>query len=181
MSENLRDYRRGLALHALAHGAEPMTASELAEAMGSMSMAEGHPATCWRGIDGPSTLGLLRALENAGLVEQTGETKRDSRSGRAPPTWRYAPGGAPAKQVPLPHPPADLAAQSLQAQAPDDHARYGDLTRPQLYALLEVGDMALLEVARMAQESIQGLNRVADFAGRVRHKLVAAGLEDRLP
>lgn len=174
MSTGMREYRRGLALYVVAHSREPLTAGEVAEAMGTTAMGEGHPSSCWQDLEAPAALGMLRALENAGLVEQTGDTKRDSRSGRTPPTWRYAMGSVAAKRVLLPEPPAPSpAARALAAQAPApaDASPYAGMTRQELYAVLEVSDLYTTACAQFMQQ-------VADLNSRARRILAAAGLAD---
>lgn len=181
MSESLREYRRGLALYALAHAKSPMTAAETAAAMGELAMGEGHPPACWSNLDAPTVLGILRSLENAGLVIQSDERRRDTRNGRPAPTWDFVGTAAARKAVSMPEPPPKGAPRRALDQAPASGGDYHDLTRPQLYALLEVGDLALQELARMQQEGLQTLQRASEFNGRIRQKLVSAGLEDRLP
>lgn len=172
MSENMREYRRGLALYVVAHGAEPLTAAEIAEAMGEMAMSEGHPPACWASLDGPAVLGILRALENSGLVEQGTATKRH-RAGREAPTWRYSLGAVAAKKVQLPDPPQpNLAELSARAQrAPADDSPYSGMTRQQLYAVLEVSDLYVAQCAQFMQQ-VHATN------SRARRILAAAGLGD---
>ena len=173
MSENLREYHRGLTLYAVAHCKAPMTAAEIAESMGALAMNEGHPRTCFEGIAGPTVLGWLRALENAGLVEQTGTTKRDTRRGSNVPTWCYSLDAAAARKVSMPEPPpkgaAARAATDLPALA--DDSPYAGMTRQQLYAVLEASDVYVAGLAQFVQH-------VNDLNSRARRILAAAGLGD---
>lgn len=181
MSRNLRVYRRDLALYALAGSSEPLMASELADYMVELTRSEAHPDHCRSGIDSATASGVLRSLSNEKLVVQDGE-KTDRRAGRPAPTWKYAMGKEAAKRVRMPEPPpsgAPLTSQLRGQEQKEDP--YEGLNRTQMYALLEVGDMAIQELARLQQESMQILQRTSEFASRVRLKLVAAGLEDRLP
>ncbi|WP_202842025.1 MarR family transcriptional regulator [Luteimonas saliphila] len=177
MNENMRTYRRELALYALANSTEPMMSAELAEFMCTLAEGEEHAAHCTQGLDAAAVAGVLKRLENEGLVVQ-GEPKRDKRAGVPRPSWRYALGPAEAKRVTLPEPPPRGSRTATPEPAPNP---YDDLSKPQLYALLEAGDAALLELARAQQESLQTLQRTADVCSRIRQRLVAAGLEDRLP
>lgn len=175
MNLTMREYRRELALYVVAHAKEPMTAGEVAEVMGSTAMAEGHPQACWDGLDGNAALGYLRALENAGLVKQTGETKRDSRSGRQPPTWCYAP--ARARTVQLPEAPRrmldrdDPPAVPSPASAARDEASspYAGMSRKQLLTVLEVSDL-------YTTACYQFLQQITVLNGKARTMLAEVGL-----
>jgi hypothetical protein len=190
MSENLRIYRRELALYALAKSIEPLMASELVELMRSLSESEAHPEHCMKALDTLTVSGVLKRLENEALAEQSG-TKRDRRAGADRPAWRYSLGRAAAQKVSMPDPPPPPSTtQMLPPPLPRteptlaqewDESRYDNLTRSQLYALLEVGDMALMELARLQQESLLSLQRAAALTGRIRTRLVEAGLGGRLP
>jgi hypothetical protein len=174
MSENLREYRRGLALYVLASQKQPLTAADLVEAMNTTAMNEGHPEDCWRSFDAPGAIGVLRALENARLVEQ-GEKAWDGRAGRETPTWRYALGPVAAQKVRLPEPPPARPARAVAAAAtPEDP--YAGLDRRQLYAMLEVGDMAMAELARLQAEGFASLQRSLQVNARIRLRLAEVGL-----
>lgn len=168
----MREYRRGLALFAVAHGKEPMTAAEIAEAMGELAMNDGHPKACWSGLDAPAVVGILRSLENAGLVEQAPETKRH-RAGRQAPTWRYSLGAAAAKKVQMPEPPPRDAAPSPATRAlhAEDESPYSGMTRQQLYAVLEVSDLYVAQCAQFMQQ-VNATN------SRARRILADVGLGD---
>lgn len=172
MSENLREYHRGLALYVVAHSQSPLTAAEVAEHMGTLAMSEGHPRACFEAISAPTVLGWLRALENAGLVGQGELPKRDTRNGRTSPTWRYSLGTLAAKKVQIPDaPPKGAPARAPMDPPPADESPYAGMTRQQLYAVLEVSDLYATQCAQFMQ-SLHDLN------SRARRVLAAAGLGD---
>lgn len=180
MTENTREYRRGLALAALAAAPEPLTAAELAEWMRTLAKAEGHPSALWSSLNGLDAAGTLRILENAGQAQQHGE-KHVPKQARSAPTWRHSLSKEEARAVPMPDPPAPPAPEGMSA-LPD--TRYAALSRPQLYAMLEVGDLAMGELARLQQEVLRGMETLQQSAAvnaRMRRILVEAGLEEHLP
>lgn len=167
MSEESREYLRDLAMHVLAgsNGAE-LTAAEVAEQMGAAAMAEGHPKRAWSSIDGWTVSGVLRRIENDGLIMR-GEPARSPRKGREEPTYRIAAHAA-AEAWPIPMAPQRAASipalpagQALVSEAwlptggvvrhtvdapaedqPEDGeaSRWAHLSRAELEALLEYAD-----------------------------------------
>ena len=172
MKAGMREYRRDLALYTLARAREPMTAAEVAEAMGTAAMSDGHPRECWLDIDAPSVTGVLRTLANAGQVEQAGESKPDRRNGRDAPTWRCALSVNAAKLVLMPVPPSrDDDAPGAPALPALPPSPYDGMTRKELYAVLEVSDLYTTACAQFMQQ-------VADLNSRARRILANAGLSD---
>lgn len=181
MSTAMREYRRELALAALDQATEPVTAGELTEMMGLYAQAEGHPPHCWRSLNGSEVSGVLRTLEGDGSVVRAGE-RRDARAGRDTPVWRLsshmrgqvshvidvptlADLDEGEEEIPLQASPAP----ALGAEPAVDPSPYGDMSRLQLYALLEVGD-------RLAGVQARHMRELQETTSWARAKLAEVGL-----
>lgn len=182
MSTALREYRRALALAAMDHATEPVTAGELTEMMGLYAQAEGHPPHCWRSLNGSEVSGVLRTLEGDGSVVRAGG-RRDGRAGRDAPLWRLSGHmrGEVSHVMAMPS-VDDLDEEEeelpLQASAPpasvppapaEEPSPYGGMNRLQLYALLEVGD-------RLAGVQARHMRELQDTTSWARAKLAEVGL-----
>ncbi len=100
MSENLREYRRALALFCLQEANTPTTAGDLLEAMGVHALAEQHPPRCYRGMDGRAVSGILQSLKREGLVRQA-DREHNGSYGRDEPRWEVVRTGS-RHHAPLP-------------------------------------------------------------------------------
>ncbi|GHH52450.1 hypothetical protein [[Pseudomonas] boreopolis] len=155
--EQLREYHRNLALHALGAAGE-CSAAELLEQMGSAAMFAGHPAECWRGLTTPMVAGLLRELDGDRLVERR-NNRHNSKQGRPEPIWGLRPDVAVGDALPavpragaapveLAEPRATLPLGAYAGQP--SGSRQGGLTEGQRLALLQVEFEEMQ--ARMAAE-----------------------------
>ncbi len=164
----IRDYRRELVLYVLAH-TQSGTAAELAAKAQGSAEAEGHPRRLWQGLIPTEVAGILRVLVNQRVAVRAGE-QREGRSGLDRPVWRYALSREAAQRVEMPEPPVDAAAS--------DASPYAGMTRTQLYALLEVGDIAMAELSRLQQEFMSTLQQSMRVNARMRQRLAEVGLMD---
>lgn len=167
MSDDTREYLRDLAMHVLAErDTGDLVAAEVAERMGAAAMAEGHPKRAWGAIDGWTTAGVLRRLENDGLVVR-GEPAHSPRKGREEPTYRIAAHAAgaswpmplaPARRASAPPAPAGeqlvnerrlpggaVLRHTIELPAEDqpemgECSRWAHLSRSELEALLDFAD-----------------------------------------
>jgi hypothetical protein len=164
----LKDYQRQFALASLRKAGKELTSNEIAEQIQINALVEGHPDACWRSMSPPSVAGHMRSLEKAGDVVRCG-ARSNGRAGRDEPTWKPVAGYDPKAEFPLPlqdapsAPPAPVRA----AAPPPDASPYADLTRPQLYALLEVHDdisSLLVRFLRDFQEVRMKAHRILDRA-----------------
>lgn len=167
MKDGLREYRQDFALAILLRGCRPMSAAEVAEHIAVLGQMEGHPASCWRDADPITMAGHLRALETKSLVVKSG-VRQDTRAGRDVPMWK--PVAEYQHTAPLPLPPETSEAKAAPAMPrPADPNPYADLTRSQLYALLQVHD----QISGVCQRFMRDME---DLSEKARRQLNAAGL-----
>lgn len=170
-SIEMRDYSRALALYCVSGASTPVTASEIAEHMGTVAMSEGHPQRCWRGINAGSAAGFLRALESKGQVKRQGE-RRNTTNNRPEPLW-VATATAAGAEIPTPPECAGSAPVLNTSRAPTDleeNSPYATLSRTQLLTVLQVTDQLHGTVARFMRD-------IQDVSDRARRELAAAGIE----
>ncbi|MGH8073675.1 MAG: hypothetical protein ACREO4_06330 [Lysobacter sp.] len=166
-----REYRQDFALAVLLRNFRPMTAGDVAEHIAVLGPAEAHPDDCWRGASPAAIAGHLRALETRGLVQKDGE-RANVRAGRAEPMWR--PVGEYNRTAPIPMAPlldeegVDDFALTPPAPLPDNP--YENLSRPQLYTLLNVHD-------EISGACYRFLREMQDINERARRQLSQAGVE----
>ncbi|WP_339827061.1 hypothetical protein [uncultured Arenimonas sp.] len=174
----LSAYRQQLALCALRRlGKGAHTTGEVAEMMGTLALADGHPPAAWRWISPAAVAAHLRDLRNRGLA-LAGDPPRGG-AYRAETTWQPA---EPDPRAPLPAPPDDgetpgagpdpllSMGQGSSKPAAPSTSPYTELTQPQLVVLLEVNDRLLGTFARFVNDL------VAETA-RARRDLAAAGIQ----
>ncbi|MEN5117480.1 hypothetical protein ABE488_09125 [Luteimonas sp. TWI662] len=171
MSDDLREYRRELALYCITRETRPVSAADLAETMGTLAMREGHPKACFARLDGVEVAGILRALRNTGHVRSAGAV-HSSAQGREVPVWLKADGQ---ERSPMPLPPDDEPAAS---RAPSPAAGALD---DRTEAMLAVGDMTAAFYAQQRAEreafEREQLRKHMEFTARARDTLVRAGVE----
>ncbi|KLJ02839.1 hypothetical protein [Luteimonas sp. FCS-9] len=170
MSEDLREYRRELALYCITRETRPVSAADLAETMGTLAMREGHPKACFARLDGVEVAGILRVLRSTGRVVNTAAI-HSSAHARSVPMWRAADGE---ERSPMPLPPDDEdLAPSPRVSAPAVDLR--------TEAMLTVGDMtaAFLAQQRADREAFEReqLRKHMEFTARARDTLARAGVE----
>lgn len=165
MKEQIRQYRRDLALAVLSNQSGPISAAQVCQSMEALSRAELHPEACWRGLDAPEVAGILRSLEAQGQVEKEEGAHHNTRHGRPEPGWELA---APNGDYPVP-PEPDLRPRAAAAQAPADE--FSGLSRAELVALLTANNDLLLTVSKFLED-------ISAAKIRARQQLAAAGLVD---
>lgn len=184
-------YRQQLVLCALRRlGAGAHTTGEVAELMGSLAQADGHPPAAWRWISPATVAAHLRDLRTRGLAAP-GDKPRSGGS-RTETTWQPA---APDPRAPLPAAPDEIGLSTPgavpgggpaprlgvgstlssrqgrgKATAADPASPYADLSQSQLVVLLEVNDRLLGTFSRFVTDLM------AETA-RARRDLAAAGIQ----
>lgn len=180
MIEDNRDYRKDFALAVLRRAFRPMTASEIAEHIAVLGPVEGHPRKCWAACSPVVIAGVMRTLELNNVVTKDEEPVKNTRSGRLEPKWIPVDGYDRAAAIPMapdlseqaPAPATAVleAKQVAPAAVPAVTSPYADLSRQQLYALLQVHDEISGAAARFFSE-------VRDINSRARAALMAVGIE----
>ena len=160
--ESLLRYRREFVRAVLTRcpPRQGMNVGEIAEAIQTLAMAEGHPRECWATTDAGVVTGVITSLLAEGVIRVSSigaGTKRD--------TIVYW----------LPHPICGfngIPEPPNQDEEDEEEPRVDldKLERRQVRALLEVGD----EVSELMAEFQQKMN---DMRERIRARLAEVGLE----
>ena len=158
MSENLREYRRALALFCLQEANTPTTAGDLMEVMGVYSLSEQHPVRCYRGMDARTVSGVLQSLKREGLVQQT-DRQHNGQYGRDEPCWAIVHKGV---RHPAPMPPDDdepMTATGIDPSSiPLEH-----LTPSQLLSRARALDVQVRELTERVREQDALLDAKEEF------------------
>lgn len=167
----MQDYHRGLALAALHRWERPATAGDVAEHMGALALAEGHPKAYWVAINAQVAAGAIKALEGLRQVER-GADVRNARAGRPEPTWQVI--GNRNASYPIPHPQDDAPPEPAKPENP-----YVGMSKPQLYALLGVHDRYAGFFAANLRLFAGFTDELQRLAADARRDLASVGLESK--
>lgn len=159
VNPELIEYRRRMCEASLARAADPMTAGELLDVMGSLAIAEGHPPGLVRALTTKQVAAMLKSLERDAGAKRAGERPSGER-GRPDPLWLRT------KEThrTIPDPPEDVdVAPSHSAPRPPEY------TPEQMRVLVDVGDEMFGTLA-------QFMGQVQSQMQRARERLAEVGL-----
>lgn len=168
MRESFRQYRQAFALSVMSKKGVAMTAADVSEHIQVVATMDGHPDECWRQCDPMTMSGVLRALENDGLVKRNGDAK-DRRAGRKVPLYVLV---DPSCEHSQPEPPDDDEAPQASPAPTPQKIPNTELTIGQAYVLLEIGDEFFGTVGRFMRD-------IQELQAKARRKLADAGIEVR--
>ena len=178
MSEDLRSYRRALALYCLAGPKKTcpsMTAGELSELMRTTAEAYDHSRACYADISPAVVAGYLATLERQKQVQRAGE-RHNTRHGRAEPLWQRS--GFDGELEPMPDPPGwEDPEQEPEAPAHGATLDYARLDRRQLEAVASAQDVLLVALSHHVVDPRRSLAHLEPARAQAREILRAAGLE----
>lgn len=170
------NYQRELLLCSLHQAGAPTSAAELCDAMSSLALEAYADKDQWATLTTASVAGLLRVLQREGLVVADG-SERDSRQGRAVPTWRPAAGFDQDYPVPMPRSQPDPAGGDLPRQELAPCSPYAGLTPVKARALLAIHDR-IFEATARRQAAVDAAEREFQVTlERERRALLQLGFE----